>query len=199
MDNERGYTVYRHLFPNGKTYIGITRQTPEDRWQDGFGYQKNRKMFGDIVRFGWNNIEHQVLASGLSYGDAMAMERNLISGYGKDARSITYNTANAKRIEPEASPVESMWYCDVIEEAKLVKMIDNSWAKYYTSPREPAKIKYNINRIDLFDFAYVDLVYCLIQRTFLIPLNVRTTTKSVLRWLNKHPDPWFISHKEINI
>lgn len=32
------YTVYMHTTPNGKRYIGITAQTVERRWQNGYGY-----------------------------------------------------------------------------------------------------------------------------------------------------------------
>ena len=31
------YTVYMHRFPNGKVYIGITKQTVEERWRNGVG------------------------------------------------------------------------------------------------------------------------------------------------------------------
>ena len=30
MDNN--WKVYRHIFPNGKSYIGITHRTVEERW-----------------------------------------------------------------------------------------------------------------------------------------------------------------------
>lgn len=32
------YTVYKHTFPNGKIYIGITKQAPSKRWRNGTGY-----------------------------------------------------------------------------------------------------------------------------------------------------------------
>ena len=32
------YIVYMHTTPSGKRYIGITAQTVERRWQNGFGY-----------------------------------------------------------------------------------------------------------------------------------------------------------------
>ena len=34
------YSVYMHKTPNGKIYIGITKQKPIKRWLHGKGYQK---------------------------------------------------------------------------------------------------------------------------------------------------------------
>lgn len=31
-----GYSVYKHTFPNGKVYIGMTGQEPEKRWANGW-------------------------------------------------------------------------------------------------------------------------------------------------------------------
>ena len=35
----REYSVYKHTFPNGKVYIGITKQNPLKRWRNGTGYK----------------------------------------------------------------------------------------------------------------------------------------------------------------
>ena len=34
------YTVYKHICPNNKVYIGITVKKPEVRWNKGLGYKK---------------------------------------------------------------------------------------------------------------------------------------------------------------
>jgi len=56
------YYIYKHTCPNGKVYIGMTGLQPEDRWQNGFGYDKNTAFFHDIVRYGWLNIKHEILS-----------------------------------------------------------------------------------------------------------------------------------------
>lgn len=33
------WVVYKHTFPNGKVYIGITGQEPYKRWKYGNGYE----------------------------------------------------------------------------------------------------------------------------------------------------------------
>lgn len=30
------YKVYMHTLPNGKRYVGITKQEPEKRWLNGY-------------------------------------------------------------------------------------------------------------------------------------------------------------------
>ena len=36
---KENYTVYKHIFPNNKIYIGITSKKPEIRWNKGKGYK----------------------------------------------------------------------------------------------------------------------------------------------------------------
>ena len=84
------YSVYRHIFPNGKSYIGITSQPLEKRFENGRGYKKCPKMNNAILKYGWNNIEHELLFSGLSKEDAEAKEIELIAFYGSVENG--YNT-----------------------------------------------------------------------------------------------------------
>lgn len=62
------YYVYKHTFPNGKVYIGITSQKPENRWNSGKGYLRkiNGKyaqplMANAVIKHGWDNIKHEIL------------------------------------------------------------------------------------------------------------------------------------------
>ena len=55
------YTLYMHKFPNNKLYVGITCRPVEVRWQN-----KYNKYFSNAVhKYGWENIEHIVLADKL--------------------------------------------------------------------------------------------------------------------------------------
>lgn len=72
------YTVYVHNFPNGKSYVGITKMKVEDRWQiDGVGY-KRQPVYAAITKFGWNNIEHLIIEDNLSREEASEKEKELI-------------------------------------------------------------------------------------------------------------------------
>ena len=63
---EKGYCVYEHVFPNGKRYIGITSaKPPEKRWNRGNGSKAQTKIRKAIEKYGWDNIEHNVIVEGL--------------------------------------------------------------------------------------------------------------------------------------
>ena len=75
------YTVYKHTFPNGKVYIGITMMDPVKRWNGGSGYRKQPKIYNAILYYGWRNIKHDILYTGLSKAEAEATEIRLIAQY----------------------------------------------------------------------------------------------------------------------
>lgn len=78
MNVESNYSVYLHIFPNGKVYVGITGQKPHVRWgKDGNGYRHNR-LASAIAKYGWNNVRHKILFSGLTSEEASAMEKKLV-------------------------------------------------------------------------------------------------------------------------
>ena len=56
------YSIYLHTLPNGKKYVGCTGMEPVKRFgSNGGGYRGNKNFYNDILLFGWNNIQHQVL------------------------------------------------------------------------------------------------------------------------------------------
>lgn len=73
------YCVYIHTTPSGKVYIGITSKPVEKRWLNGRGYRRNEHFWNAIQKYGWDNIEHTVLASGLSKEEASEVEKMYIS------------------------------------------------------------------------------------------------------------------------
>lgn len=73
------YTVYCHTNKiNGKKYVGITAQSVYDRWQNGKHYSRHKQFYSDIITFGWDNFNHEILYTNLSKEDAEAKERELI-------------------------------------------------------------------------------------------------------------------------
>lgn len=75
------YKVYKHTFPNGKVYIGITCQTLDKRFLNGNGYKACPKMNAAILKYGWNNVEHEMLFDNLSKDEAEQKEIELIAFY----------------------------------------------------------------------------------------------------------------------
>ena len=72
------WSVYMHTCPNGKVYVGITSRPCEERWQRGHGYRNNKHFHSAIVKYGWNNITHDILHEGIPKEDAKMYEAELI-------------------------------------------------------------------------------------------------------------------------
>lgn len=85
------YTMYKHTSPSGKVYIGITKMTPKKRWNNGKGYINSRQILFEraILKYGWDNIKHEILLSNISKEEAKYAERYLIRWY--KIHNISYN------------------------------------------------------------------------------------------------------------
>lgn len=59
------YSLYKLTCPNGKVYIGTTQGTPQARWQNGHGYENNKPLRDDIMKYGWDNFNRETLEEGI--------------------------------------------------------------------------------------------------------------------------------------
>ena len=84
------YCVYELVFPNGKRYIGLTSQKPESRWKNGRGF-KDQLVYKPIKKYGWKNIKHIVISSGLTQEQAVRLEKYLIGYYKSNIPLFGYN------------------------------------------------------------------------------------------------------------
>ena len=99
MSKRYNYCVYKHTFPNGKVYIGITCQKPTIRWRnDGSGYKpvkgKVTKIWNAIQKYGWENVNHEILLDNLSKEEAEQKEIELIAFYNSTDDDYGYNISN---------------------------------------------------------------------------------------------------------
>lgn len=85
------YTVYMHISPSNKRYIGITSQSIKIRWQNGKGYRKNIYITRAIEKYGWDNFQHLIVAKGLTERDAKWLEIELIKVWNSSNREYGYN------------------------------------------------------------------------------------------------------------
>lgn len=83
------WSLYRHTSPSGKVYIGITYKNPECRWNKGRNYKLCKAFFNAILKYGWDNIKHEVLFIGLDELTAKSLEIDLIRHY--KGLGISYN------------------------------------------------------------------------------------------------------------
>lgn len=94
---DRRYTVYMHIFPNEKKYIGITRQDPKKRWKNGKRYANSNYIKNAINKYGWDNVDHIILFTQLDRIEAERKEIELISFYQSNNIKFGYNIANGGR------------------------------------------------------------------------------------------------------
>lgn len=87
------FYVYMHTFPNGKIYVGQTKK-PIDRWLNGEGYRDNEEMYRDILKYGWNNIKHEIIATFGQETDAIRCEAVMIFHLNSENKEIGYNRTN---------------------------------------------------------------------------------------------------------
>lgn len=87
------YTVYKHTMPNGKVYVGITKQKTERRWKNGNGYKRNKHFYSAILKYGWDNIKHEIVCTGLSKWQAGKVEQSLIKYFGSTNPDNGYNNS----------------------------------------------------------------------------------------------------------
>lgn len=85
------YTVYKHTSPIGKIYIGITKMNPIRRQANGLGYKNCTHFFNAILKYGWNNIRHEILYTELTQEEAEYIEKKLIREYHSSNPNFGYN------------------------------------------------------------------------------------------------------------
>ena len=81
MEEKREWSVYMHVFPNGRVYIGTAKDHIK-RWGiDGARYNKQPIVWEAIQKYGWNNIEHIIVSEGLTQDEGLDLEEKLIAEY----------------------------------------------------------------------------------------------------------------------
>lgn len=90
METINNFCVYKHTSPSNKCYIGITKQIPEERWgSNGNRYMiikrdgsyKHPYFANAILKYGWDNITHEILDAELTKEEACILEKKYISFY----------------------------------------------------------------------------------------------------------------------
>lgn len=116
------WSVYKHTFPNGKVYIGITNQIPKKRWKNGFGYS-DQKVFKEIVKFGWKNITHEILFENLTKCEAEDIERKLIKENESTNSHRGFNRSNGTGARKGSHTRHKIFQMDV--NGQIVNVFDN--------------------------------------------------------------------------
>lgn len=120
------YCVYKHTCPNGKVYIGLTGRNPKVRFQNGSGYRNNPHFQQAIKKYGWDNIEHSILQSGLDREKAMEAEKAYIAEFQSFDPRFGYNMTYGG----ESGPKHTEY---------VKKDISQKLKSYYSTPEHRAE------------------------------------------------------------
>lgn len=84
------WSVYKHISPSGKVYVGISSNI-ERRWAcSGYYYCLKETIFSRALRkYGWENFKHEIIKTDLSKEEASELEKELILYY--KSNNISYN------------------------------------------------------------------------------------------------------------
>ena len=93
------WTVYVHIVPkeisnysHDKYYVGITSLKPEHRWGcNGNGYSQRGHFKYAIQKYGWDNIQHEIIATHLTESEAKEFEKKLIISLDSNNSQYGYN------------------------------------------------------------------------------------------------------------
>lgn len=91
---ENTYSVYMHLFPNGKRYIGMTKDISR-RWAGkSEEYSSQPAVYQAMQEFGWDAIEHIIIQSELTKSKAASLESQLIATHNTTNIDFGYNMSS---------------------------------------------------------------------------------------------------------
>ena len=93
------WTVYVHIVPKAlsgydwdKYYVGITGVGTKRRWgKNGIGYCSQKYFYNAIQKYGWNNMQHEIIAEHLTEKEAKDMEVSLIENLKSNDNIHGYN------------------------------------------------------------------------------------------------------------
>ena len=100
------YTVYQHKnLKNGKSYIGMTSREPKRRWNYGWGYQNNSKIWSDIQNSDWNkDWKHNIIGKFEDKQEALNVEEmfiRLFDSTNEGYNTSTYGSGNYEKTEEQ--------------------------------------------------------------------------------------------------
>lgn len=145
------YCVYIHTSPNGKMYVGQTRQKPEYRWNNGNGYLSKNKhgkysqpaLAHAIIKYGWDNFEHEIVASNLTKEEADNFEKLLIKKLNTMDSRYGYNLReggqNSEISEETRKKISETLKGNILSEETRKKMSESRKGKYTGSNSPCAK------------------------------------------------------------
>ena len=104
------WTVYVHIVPKtlsgydwDKYYVGITSRTTNKRWGKNGNNYKEQFFYKAIKKYGWDNIQHEIVAEHLTEDEAKSMEISLIAQLNSNNSNYGYNITSGGDLNDDRS------------------------------------------------------------------------------------------------
>lgn len=88
------YKIYKLTLPNGKAYVGMTRQELKKRWENGKGYKDSQVFSKALAKVEWSDVKKEVLAMTDSKDKAEELEMFYIAKFNLTNPEFGYNVDN---------------------------------------------------------------------------------------------------------
>ena len=164
VDNciDQQFIVYIHTNNiNGKKYVGITSQCEKNRWRLGAGYKNQPVFYKAIIKYGWENFSHEIVANNLTIKEAKELEKTLIAKYHtyvNDPLGGGYNASIGGEANLKYATAEEKHQAQLISNTKnyqkhkntrLAKAKQSYWDNYefYKQKNHDQYIKHRDNRL----------------------------------------------------
>lgn len=169
------WTVYIHIvpkelgnYPNDKYYVGITSKKPHIRWySNGGGYSRNFHFWNTIQKYGWNQIQHEIVAENLTHLEANLMEQKLIKLLQSNCNNYGYNNSiggdggNHEESQKVLRYDLNGFYIKTYDSASIAERelgvsrgTINKHCKHHTSTREGSLWRYENDKIQ---YPFIDV------------------------------------------
>lgn len=146
------YIVYKRATPDGKVYIGKTSRTLSQRaGKDGISYKGCTRFYNAILKYGWGNIESEVLFKTEDARLARKMETYYICEYDSANPNKGYNIVG--RIEYSGKQIPWEEYFKIKEWIFAKNLVSLRKEKGFSRMKLSQVSDINFSRLSKFEHA----------------------------------------------
>ncbi|MGN1300900.1 MAG: NUMOD3 domain-containing DNA-binding protein [Clostridia bacterium] len=139
------YTVYIHISPSNKKYVGITSKNPRCRWGlNGCGYNSQQYFWRAIKKYGWDNFQHIIVYENLTKEEAIKAEKQLIAKYKSNLPEYGYNVTEG------GEGTSGMKHSEATKELlrqKAYKQFENGMPQSTKDKIKEHNVHYNLGKV----------------------------------------------------
>ena len=136
-EKEIMYTVYQHKnLRNGKSYIGMTSLEPKRRWNNGWGYKNQPKIWSDIKESDWNtDWEHNIIGKFVDKQEALNIEEmfiRLFDSINEGYNTSSYGSGNYEKTEEQKRKMSESHIGKHFSEEHRKKISESKTGKHFS-------------------------------------------------------------------